>query len=256
MNIGTFRRNLMKTVAPKPAKLGLRVVSKNTGRTNVASTTMAFKRDMGNVVRDASHYLLGVQKIDQEMKDLMTVSMGNAGSDLLILCRILKVKTPTPTKKSKLIGTFGAAILQLDAISTDMLAVVENGVFSGPKMTTIKKMVVMPNKGGIKEERDVLTVDVAAETTAQAERDAKTKALLAQAVELYWKICFTFFGYAPQALFEAKAARLGVEFPTVGFDPEPAVVAKTPKAPAVAGAKKEKKVKAKASTETPQAVVA
>ena len=77
--------------------------------------------------------------------------LGDIGYDLTALARVLKVKMPSTTKKVKLVGTRGAAMLQLDSLTTDLLRQVEQGLFVSPKMTTVKKIVSMPQKGGARK---------------------------------------------------------------------------------------------------------
>ena len=58
--------------------------------------------------------------------------LGDIGYDLTALARVLKVKLPSSTKKSKLVGTRGAALLQLDSLATDLLRQVEQSLFRHP----------------------------------------------------------------------------------------------------------------------------
>jgi hypothetical protein len=142
---------------------------------------------------------------------------------------VLKVKMPASTKKAKLVGTRSAAILQMDSLATDLLGLVEKGLFVSPKMTTVKKMVTIPNKGGVKEEREVDVVDAKAETEAETERQTQMKSFLTGAVDMYWRLCFDMLGKAPMTVLEEKFSRMHQEFPGVSFDiaePKP----KTPKA--------------------------
>jgi hypothetical protein len=220
--IGNFRKNVMKTIATKPAKVNLRVVSKNTTRTNVAHYTIALKRDVGFLFRGINSYILGIGKWDQEQIAAATLAMGDIGYDLTILGRALKCKTPTATKKIKLVGTRTAALLILDGLTTDMLAIVEQGLLAGPKMTTVKKMVVLPNEGGKKVERDVATVDVPAELAVETDRQSKLKSLLALVIDLYWRLAFDMFQAPPLSLFADKLERLQKQYPAVEFEaPKP-----------------------------------
>lgn len=217
MQIGTFRRNVGKTLAVKATKTALRTVSKNTARTTIAQATVALKGHTGQLLQATGQYLLGAQA-SQEMKDAAFVVLGDIGYDLTILARVLKVKLPSSTKKIKLVGTRSAALLQLDGLTTNLLLQVEKGAFVGPKMTTVKKMVSMPQKGGAKEERDVDVVDAEADTTSEIERQTEMKSFLAGAIDVYWRLCFDIFSKSPESVLDAKFARLKAEFPKVEFD--------------------------------------
>lgn len=213
MQTGTFRRQVGKTFAAKTTKTAIRTASKNTTRVLVAQGTVALKGHTGQLMQTMSQYLLGLQQT-QEMKDAASTVLGDIGFDLAMLCRVLKVKLPASTKKSKLVGTRAAALLQLDGLTTNLLRQVERGVFVSPKMTTVKKMVALPLKG-TKEERNVDVVDVEAEAAQEAERQNEMKSYLAGAVDVYWRLCFDVTGKPPAAAFEDKFKRMHSEFPNV-----------------------------------------
>ncbi len=217
MTIGTFRRYVSKTLTTKSVKTAIRTVSRNTQRTQIAHATVALKGNSGRLIQNMSQYLLGVQT-SQEMKDEVFQTLGDIGYDLAVLARVLKVKLPSSTKKSKLIGTRGAALLQFDGLTTNLLHQVEQGVFVSPKMTTIKKMVTNPSKGGVKEERDVEVVDVEADKAAEAARQNDMKPLLSGAIDVYWRLCFDVTGKAPEAVLDAKFERMKAQFPNVVFE--------------------------------------
>jgi len=240
MLIGTYRKNVMKTVAIKPAKLGLRVVSKNTLRTNLLHATVSLKAHTGRLMQSLSQYVLGLP-MTQEMKDAAFKDMADISYDVMILCRALKLKMPASTKKIKLTGTRTAAILTLDSLTTDLLAEVETGIFNGPQMTRVTKDVVLPNKGGIKESREVDVVDVAAESEVEKKRQEQMRTLLAGIVDVYWRLSFDMFQTPPVALFEHKFNRMRQAFPSVEFDvadkPKTAQPVATAQAPAPKGFK-------------------
>ena len=231
MVIGTFRRHVAKSLTPKATKTALRTVSKSTSRMLIAQGAVALKGHTGQLLQVTSQYLLGAQQTP-EMKAEAARVLGDIGYDLTVLARVLKVKLPSSTKKSKLVGTRGAAILQLDSSATDLLRQAEQGMFVQPQMTTVKKMVNMPQKGGAKEERDVDVVDLAASQAAEMERQTEMKSYLSGAIDVFWRLCFDLMGAPPDALLDAKFARMQQEFPAITFDTEAKpVAAKTKKAP-------------------------
>lgn len=234
MQIGLFRRNVGKTLIPRPAKLALRTVAKNTMRTQIAQATVALKRHTGQLLQTTGQYLLGLPQT-QEMKQDAFADLGDIGYDLTALARVLKVKLPSSTKKIKLSGTRGAAILQLDSLATDLLRQAEQGLFQIPKMTTTKKMVTLPQTGS-KEERDVDVVDAPAELEAEQARQTQMRSFLSGAIDVYWRLCYDMTGQPPVGVLDAKIARLKVQYPAIAFD----MVAKKKAAP-------------QAETPTPQA---
>jgi hypothetical protein len=215
--IGTFRKNVLKTLNAKSAKNGLRLASKNTVRTHVAHGAVSLATNSGQLVQSLTPYLLGAQ-FSPEMKADASTAMGDVGHDLTVLCRLLKVKLPSSTKKLKLTGTRSAAILHLNGLAVDILRVVQTGIFVGPVMTKVTKDVVLPNKGGIKESREVDVIDTEAEKTADTARQDQIKSLLTAMVDVYWRLSFDIFGLPPATLFGDKLARLQAAHPEITFD--------------------------------------
>jgi hypothetical protein len=220
MQISMFRRNVTKTMATKATKTALRVVSKDTIRTQVAATTVALKKHTGQLLQIVGPYLLGLPQT-QEMKDAAFKTLGNVGFDLTGLARALKVKLPASTKRIKLVGTRGAALLQLDSLATDLLTQVEQGLFARPQMTTVTKMVPMPQKGGAKEERQVEVVDTGAEFSVEQTRRTAMQSFLTGALDVYWRLCLDMTGEPPAAVLAAKFTRMQQEYPDVAFSTQP-----------------------------------
>ena len=98
--------------------------------------------------------------------------------------------------------------LQLDSLATDILRQAEQSLFVSPTMTTVKKMVTMPQKGGAKEERNVDIVDAAAEQAAETERQNQMRSFLAGAIDVFWRLCFDMTGEPPVKVLDAKFARM------------------------------------------------
>lgn len=245
MKTGTFRRQVIKTLTVKATKTGLRTTSRNTVRTLSAQSTVALKGHTGQLLQAMGQYLLGLQQT-QEMKDAAFHAMGDIAYDVAVLCRVLKVKMPSSTKKSKLIGTRAAALLHFDALTTDLLRQVEQGVFASPKMTKVTKTVTIPTDGS-KEEREVNVVDAEADATAEAERQNEMRSYLHGVLDVYWRLSFDLFGKPPAEVLAAKFVRMQAEFPGTEWAED------TPKAKAKAQAKAPVKVvkppvKAKAKT--------
>lgn len=244
MQIGAFRKNVMKTVMVRPAKLALRVSAKDSTRTNVANSVVSLKAHTGLLLQELGPYVLGEQ-MTQEMKNDAQGVLGEIGYDLTVLCRVLKVKMPSSTKKIKLVGTRTAGLLQLDGLTTNMLAVVQRSIFVGPALTKVTKTVVLPKKGGAKEERQVNVVNVAVEKEIETARREEIRSLLAQAVNLYWRLCFDIYAAPPATIFESKFKAMQKDYPGTEFDTTVAV--KKPKNLKIAAAVTETSAPAPAS---------
>jgi hypothetical protein len=194
----------------------MRTASRNSTQAVMAQSIVALKRDMGSLFQSVGKYILGFQ-MTQQMKDSAYHYLGDIGADLSVLCKMLKVKMPSATKKIKLTCTRTAALLQLDGLTTEMLSMVEAGVFTSPKMVKVKKMVMIPAKG-TKEEREVDVVDAVAETTAAEGRAIILRSLLESALDLYWRVCYDITGETPSGVFDGKLQRMASEYPNVQFE--------------------------------------
>lgn len=217
MQTGTFRKNVRKTIVTRPVKLALRGVAKDTTRTNLTLLATRLKTDTGNLLQALGPYVLGHQLTPDMRHDAFAV-LGDIGADLIGISSILKVKFPASTKKTKLTGTRSAALLHLDSLTTDILSIVSSGAFNAPKMKSVKKVVVLPNKGGAKEERDVDVVDTEAEIQAELNRREELKKLVAEAIDTYFRFTHDTFGHPPAPVLQAKFDRLKEQYPDIEFD--------------------------------------
>lgn len=243
--IGTFRKNVMKTLTPKQAKAGLRLVSKNTQRTNLLQASVNLVAHVGALLQSLTAYILGSQFTAEE-RQAAASHFGDIGYDLTVLARLLKIKLPSSTKKIKLSGTRTSGLLQLASLSSLLLRVVGVAALSGPKTQTVTKDVVLPNKGGIKEPRQVEVVDVKAEQIEDEERQKRAAIYVTALVDVYWRLSYDIFQQPPAFLFADKLERLKAEHPDVTFDLGVKAVAPVavPKAPVKAKGKKAEAVPA------------
>lgn len=226
--IGTVRKSLMKSVvSAKTAKLGLKVTSKDTTRTAIAHQAVSLKESMGHILSAFERYILGFQITPQIKTDALD-PMGDFGANLVILARFLKVKTPTASKKVRLAGTTTAGLLRLDNITTKILGLAEKSLFSEPKMRIVNKIVNMPNskqatEGGVlKEQRDIKVLDLQAEKDAELSREKELAKLTEEAIDLYWRLCFSIYNQPPSFVLAHKLSRLAQES-TEGDTPNPGV---------------------------------
>jgi hypothetical protein len=211
MQIGVYRKNVMKTLQIKPARLGLKLTSKNNKKTAVAVAVVGLNVEIGQLLNSLSPYICGLQMTDG-IKASAFERFGQVGYYLTMFCRILKVKMPTASKKAKLSGTRTAALLQLNHLGNDMLSLLCD-TFLGPKMKVVEKIVVLPKQGGIKEPRMVAIIDQEAEAALTQERMDQYRGLVMAAVDLYWRLCSDIFGVAPATVFDASMSEIQKRFP-------------------------------------------
>jgi hypothetical protein len=204
MQTGLYRKTVMKALSTKPAKLGLKLVAKSNARTNLALASVGMTTEIGLLLRSLTPYILGLQMTQSMTKEAME-PFGNIGYHLTILCRVLKISTPTASKKARLSGTRTAALMQLAGLSTDILKLFAEN-FEGPRMHEVERVIVLPKQGGKKELRVVRQVDTEADRKVEAERQTKLKHLVMAVVDIYWRLCFDIFKIPPAAIFEQNAA--------------------------------------------------
>jgi hypothetical protein len=135
-----FKRNVAKTLAPKPAKEGIRKIARKTAATITAQAVVGLKVSTGELHRALEAYLLGFQLTDA-LRLHARENLGDVLYQLAVLSKILKVKLPGSRKKVYLKGmTMTQAVLRLDQVATDMLGLYLS-TFKGQDlaMTEIKK---------------------------------------------------------------------------------------------------------------------
>lgn len=216
MQIGTFRKNVAKTVGTKSAKAGLRLVAKNTQRTNIFHTAVALQTEVGHLFTALTPYLRGEQFSKTTEQAALPV-FGDVGASLVSLARILKVKTPTSTKKSKLVGTRMPALLALATSVNEVARIASEGVFKGPITKTEKKVITLPATGA-KEEREVSVVDTEKESAAELARVEDLKPHVIHALDVYWRLSTDMFKTPPAPIFAEKMDRLKQEYPAIEFE--------------------------------------
>jgi hypothetical protein len=244
ISIGLFRRNVLKTVFPKTAKSGLRYTSKNTQRTNVATLGLVLARNVGNLVAANADTILGLQATPENIAKTRSY-MGDVAYAIVGLARLLKVKTPTSTKRKKLVGTRTAALLEISTLSTDILYYTGRGLFESPVTSTESKLVTIPGKTNadgsvLKEQRNVQVLNVVASASADAERDKQIASLLTLLIDLFWSLCYDLYKEAPAGVMSEKMASMAGEYPGVTFataEEKPAVAGAAAEVTATAGAK-------------------
>lgn len=231
MDSGLYRKNVMRTLSVKPAKLGLSLVSRNTELATICHCVDGIFTETGEFFLAMRPYLLGEQlaKIDKFGPDGPQIELGDLGFYLQALARTLKVKAFSSKKKVKLGGTLTARILDLMEFAST-LADIKKKLYYGPKMIGVEKEVRNPatNETAMKM---VLVVDKTAEVLVWEARKASMAALLPKLMELHSELCLAILGTPTGPVNLANIKKLVLRFPEGTFDME-ATVKKDPVAEA------------------------
>lgn len=219
MENSVYKANVFKTLSVKPAKLGLKYVSRNTNRTNVMHAALGLVTEAGELLEGLTPYILGTSQLTEKMKINAFEEMGDLGYYMMVLSKTLKVKLPTSSKKVRLKGmTRTAALLEVLRLSVSM-ANMSKKVFYGPVMTVAereKTVAVLNDDGSVKsttkamEKYDVMDND---KTIAlYADRDAKVVESMNALVPLYWALCYDLFEVPPSHVFVGNIAKLSKRY--------------------------------------------
>jgi len=214
-----YRANIFKTLSVKPAKAGLRYVSRNTNRTTVMHAAIGLVTEAGELIQGLTPYILGAERLSEKMRINAFEEMGDLGYYMAVLAKTLKIKMPTSSKKVRLKGmTRSAAILEILRLSS-AIANMSKKVFYGPFMTTVdrEKTVTTIHEDGTAGTSTVVIEHVEAidnDKTVEmyAERDAKMVEFMNELVPLYWALCFDMFEVPPSFVFVGNIAKLSKRY--------------------------------------------
>jgi len=219
MENSIYKANVFKTLSVKPAKAGLRYVSRNTNRTNIMHAALGLVTEAGELVEGLTPYILGAERLSEKMKINAFEEMGDLGYYMMVMAKTLKIKLPTSSKKVRLKGmTRSAAILEILRLSSAM-ANMSKKVFYGPVMkeTEREKTVATLNTDGSvastsKVMEKVEAMDDAKTAALYAERDGKVVEAMNEFVPLYWALCYDMFEVPPSFVFVANIAKLSKRY--------------------------------------------
>jgi hypothetical protein len=215
-----YKKNVFKTLSIKPAKLGLKFVASNTVRTNVFHAGLGMFTEGGELVVGLAPYLLGASKLTEPMKVNAFEEMGDLGYYLAVLCKSLKIKMPSSSKKVKLKGmTRSEAVLALFACTSEVGDLCKK-VLYGPKtkMVEREKLIKSMNADGTigessKQMEQVSVPDYAATVDLYNERHAKIKEIIeSRFIPLYWALAYDLFECPPANLFVGNIAKLSKRY--------------------------------------------
>lgn len=210
MEVSLYRKNALKTLSVKPAKLGLALVSRNTLQTHVMHTSLGVLTESGELIKALRPMFEGAQIKHLDHTNVIE-EFGDLFWYLVILAKFLKVKVPGAKKKIKLQGTFVGRALDLHAVCTDIGDLAKKN-FYGPKMMDGEKEVRNPATGE-KSMKVVSIVNKDAQAALVAERQEKLKPLVEQALLLAYELCYALTGKTADVAFEANIIKLSKRFP-------------------------------------------
>ena len=219
MENSVYKSNVFKALSIKPAKLGLKYVSRNTSRTNVMHACLGMVTEAGELIQGLTPYILGASKLTDPMKVNAFEEMGDIGYYMMVLAKTLKIKLPTSSKKVRLKGmTRSAALLELLSLCVSM-SNMSKKVFYGPVMTTATREKTITNLNpdgtvaGLEKVNETYEVINAESTQAlYAERDALVVGYMNELVPLYWALCFDMFEVPPSHVFVGNIAKLSKRY--------------------------------------------
>lgn len=220
MGTNLYRKNVMKTLSVKPAKLGLALASRNTEQTNVHHAVHGVVSEVLEFQTSMRPFLLGDQlgKIDKFGADGPSIELGDVGYYLSVLGRVLKIKAVSDKKKIKLQGTLTARILDFSALAEQLLDLTKK-TYYGPAMTMADKNVRNPATGEITV-KSMPVVDKEAQAARWAERKAKIIEVTQKLMELHAELCLAILGTTTGPVNLANIRKLDHRFQGAGFEYE------------------------------------
>lgn len=220
MDNATYRKNVFKTLSIKPAKLGLKLVSRNTNRTNIFHTSTGVATEGAEFVIGLTPYLLGISKLTDAMKSNAFEEMGDLGYYITALAKCVKAKLPGSGKRLKLKGmTRSEAVMQLFAATAEIGDLAKK-TFYGPKMVEVERVKVVNEvdaSGAVvgKSQVSVKTMAIDVEKTNELfdSRVARIKEILeVKIVPLYWALCYDLFEVPPSNVYVGNIAKLSKRY--------------------------------------------
>lgn len=231
MDNSTYRKNVLKTLSVKPAKLSLRMLSRQTARMNILHAVIGIATETMEMQAWLAQYITGASKLTEAMKVRAFEEAGDVCYYVAVASKFLKAKIPGSGKKTRLkTMTRTEALLQLNVMAADMLDLGKK-YFYGPVMAETdgkreKKVYELDAEGKkiptgemngsfvvykhtvVVEDVKVQTVDDDATEKLWAGREAKLKEILEQFAPLLWAFIYETFDVAPANVFVGNIAKL------------------------------------------------
>lgn len=229
-NNAEYRRRVMMTLSQKPAKEALRRVAPNTKQVNVIHAVIGINTEVGETIKGLLPYLTGASQLKSEFKPNAMEELGDTLYYVFALAKMLRVKTPSLSKKTKLKGhTLTEAILLMSVHATDMLDQVKK-TFYGVEVKTVhvpegpQKVRVAKEGGGFDIVEQVVAAhdeeqyDKEATLVAHESRNVKIATSLEAFIELFWPVVYALFDQTPEAIALGNSAKLAKRYPDGHFD--------------------------------------
>jgi hypothetical protein len=153
-------------------------------------------------------YLLGLP-MQEDIKTHAFEEMGDLGYFITVSAKMLKVTLPGSGKKLKLVGTRGAAVLEMNKYGQQILSLSKKTFYGVQEMPNPKN-----------PQRVVINTEKQAEV--ELEREAKMVTALAALIHVYYPLCYEMFGVPPANVFTGNIAKLQLRYPNGFFEQDPA----------------------------------
>ena len=99
----------------------MRKVARKTTTTNLSHAIVGLKSETGELLQGLHAYILGTQ-LNDAMRSNAREELGDIAYYTTVLCKVLKIKMPTSSKKVALKNmTLTDALLRIDGVATDLL---------------------------------------------------------------------------------------------------------------------------------------
>lgn len=215
MEASQYRKNVMKTLSVKPAKLGLSLVSKNTEQTNLMHACIGVQSEVSEFLLAMSGFIRGDQ-LSKVNKTHVMEELGDIDYYLTVLSKTLKVKQISSKKKIKLSGTLLNKMLELLEVSDAILDLAKK-TFYGPVMTEVLKELRNPKTGGTVEKL-VKVTNKEAQASVLLARKEHLKTLVEKAMEINAALSYAILEQPIGPVRDGNISKLAVRYPAGFFD--------------------------------------
>lgn len=224
MNNAQYTRNVLRTLSIKPAKLNLRIISKDSRKTNIFHAAVGIATEIGELLVGLEGYILGIEHFEG-LKKNVAEELGDALYYTSVMAKQLKYKLPGSGKKVLLSDmTRTHALLTLNKHATNMLDLAKKN-FYGPKMMieekvrpVVQKIDGKLTKTGKTHKVEVLVVDSEKTKEMFETREQLLVKEFDKFVSVLWPFVYDALKVPPALVMDGNIAKLSERYPDGFFD--------------------------------------
>jgi hypothetical protein len=187
MDSNSFKRNVLRTVSPRLAKVGLRDIASNNQTTNLLHGIAGLNAEVGGLMENLNPYLLGFQ-LNNDLLQSAFMSLGGVSYYAVLLAKATGVKVPGSGKKVR------------------MTALTKTGVVDHNMTKT--EAILHLNKLANDMQYEAMAAFRGEPINVEATAD-----LVEQFLGTLWPTTYDLLGVTPSQVFEAYNERLAAGFP-------------------------------------------